>query len=211
MYTKQDAEQSRKNILDDRNGIEGIKNKIINTPISKDFTIKDMIAVSIEKLKKSQIYGTFIQDRLIDFLGLKPVSQTEDYGDYAKPNGKRDEFKIVVIGKNRSANVPQLRLWQLVERYLIIAYDPEEDNLFITYPPAYVIKKMCEGITCGCHKTIDAIGDDKKVEKAFTFSKNSNAWVAYPRFTELTKWTIKSPEETREIVHNPLHPFYSII
>jgi hypothetical protein len=112
-----------KKITDTFNVIQEIKNESKkNKRFGFDFPF-DIFLYSMSLLTP-QAYGTRLENFVIEKFNLQKVSSTDGLGDFQDSLCQKHELKVSLItSTNDSLNMVQLRTWQNIAGYLMVAFN----------------------------------------------------------------------------------------
>lgn len=136
-----------------------------------NFPIKEFIKCMV--FLNPQSYGSRIEKRIILDLNGKSVAASEDKGDMVSNSNQYTEIKASLLtGSNNFLNLVQIRPWQDLNYYFLIAFDLLNLDNFKIH--AFLLKKedMLKEIELlnfnSAHGTKKAIKDNKNIEYRYS-------------------------------------------
>ena len=130
-----------------------------------DFFIKKMMCLT------PQSYGARIQNYIAEKFNLQKVIQAKGKGDWKNSMQQHYEVKVSIItGNNDSLNVVQIRPWQEISGYYLVAIDTRTSPFksFVFHLSKNEMSIECEKLASSAHGTKSANSNNENVELRFS-------------------------------------------
>lgn len=154
--------------------IKKLKNKNYGMDNDLEYFIKNI------SLLTAQSASVRIENRVSKDFELKKISPSIDLGDFIDYKGNYYEFKASILNEtNDCLNIVQIRLWQEIQYYLLIAFDIRDLNNFRSYMFILTKQQMIEEMklvkACAAHGTKKANEFNLNTELRYSLKINQNS------------------------------------